>query len=644
MADLAIKSCEGGGGHDADNAYLLSLQEEESVRVRLEQLIASGKSPQEIALLCDETGQLKYCDESDPDALDNRLLFFDPLEVERMPVPRGIPGSKKDGFFRQHDAFYDYEYYHPSVDAIRRTRDLIAMQVRNAATLGALPNLRTHEDFMHYFGQFHPDVLRELFANLTELQLTVGCDGPCRSVCALPVVSKVQWSMPFETVEWIMRNYGFLWNASEDMTLYGGSDLLDYRDGDKTAIDVSKLFNEVTGRYPGVSFSYRLDRKSIDIYYRMMRENIPISRISRLNSGVDPKFLDKLVRRIRARAGEDGYELSNHDLSMLQSAFLCGGKLEFNTMIGNAIGVDTPEREMANWQCRCSHGVTFSPDRGFEGIILRPATRQLPYSSTSYPIVPNPEDGKIRIPFNSYIGVAEPHYLRGQGQYVRGPRFLTLSPSGEELRRESISAEEKRILDLTELKLCVYDYELGLHVMNKEKKLLPTFIFIADYLKTLLERGEALKDGGLSFLVDRLANFRLIAEDVLNRIEVTAVNYSDNVSVNYELYQVSAVWLNAMDQNLPFLEAILLLFSKFEGRDLTEIEVMIKSAQASLLGFREALVAKIAALRADERLIALEKTLCGDRKWTTGGVREAISARLRGIMDFLNNFNEKSRP
>lgn len=431
-----------------DLDYLLNIQETSDGAARVRELIAQGCDSRTIARMCDETGQLTYEHPPDPRAAVNRLYFFDVRGYET--VPSGNETGDID------HVLWDKDTYFPSAEAIRWTREL----VRKTLDGESRPTLNTHEDFIEYFSQFHPDVLRELFTHLFEFQLTDGCNGPCRSVCGMPVKTRAKRHIPFSTIYWIFQNFGHLWRNDEkddlgnpthlcQPALYGASDIIDYHDGDKTGVDVIKALLEAKKAPSYVSIAYRLDRDAIEFMYRALAEDVPIHRISRLTSGRKDDALAKLLDALKKRAMRDGRTLEPRMINQIELAFESGSKEGCNIVMGNAITHDTREEDMATWQMRCAHGVSLSHE-GFAGVVLRPVSGKFPYGAVTYPICPG--DNRIAIPNYSWMEDSQPPFTSDANWLILRPRFTVFDGDGKEISRDAKTRNERRIVNMTTLR------------------------------------------------------------------------------------------------------------------------------------------------------------------------------------------------
>lgn len=442
QTDTVIHETPPSGWTEAQKCeYLLDINQRENPRAveRLRSMIEIGYFADEIAALCDEYGHLVYINRDDPNALVRR---FDFVNIEHPSFQEREKTATTS---------FDENFYLPLVASIHRTRELVALASKNADIVRGRTHLRTHEDYMGYFSSFPKSILDCIISNLAHIEITRGCNGPCRSVCCLMPESRATEHMPYATVLWLIDRYMALNPGCLPPMLYYANDMADYYDSGKTAIDVVKY---IRARYHvGVALStaYSLSSTTINFLYGCLKAQ-QTCRISRLATGNRPGDFDRLWKKIENRAMQDGVTLSENDRSKIESGFNVGTKIQINTMAGGSIKRDTEEREMSTRMFACRHGVLIKTGEGFQGIIMRPTSRRFPTQQQSFPIVPG--DEIFTIPLLQYKGLSDGFFrpLTFDWAFVAAPTLLKLRRDGTQLSSTSLSPGQKRLYQLTTLK------------------------------------------------------------------------------------------------------------------------------------------------------------------------------------------------
>ncbi|MFA6918124.1 MAG: hypothetical protein WC285_04840 [Candidatus Gracilibacteria bacterium] len=421
-----------------DLELLRAINREENPRElgRLEKSIASGKTAKQIVLLCDELGRLRYKNKRDPNALINRIKLLDIQDQNAVSC-----GSEQ--------CIMEAGYYEPSIEAIKRTRRLVALQIKDVLTPTA--PLETHENYVAYFESFHPKVMEELIRNLQFIEFTQGCNGPCRSVCALQVAGKVQRHMPFKTIEWLFEKYAEQLKNNNIIPYYT-SDLIDYQNDGKTGADIIDLYIKYLRKVPYISVVYRLDKAAIDFFFQLfVVRGYPIERISRLTTGIPHSSLQRLFDKLTRKADAEGYNIDVVTKHKIVRAFYTG-TTETNKLLmtGNAIKEDTEEHEISKEPVSCIHGTGIRAGTGFVGTVTRPASKIFRYGSIIFTIRPD-EKGHIYFPQRTDIFATYIPYTM-QADLVLGPLFTTMTVDGQIVEREERSAREQMIIDISQYK------------------------------------------------------------------------------------------------------------------------------------------------------------------------------------------------
>ena len=404
-----------------------------------------GRTADQIAALCNEVGHLTYADENDPNALINRFEF---CELSNPHIQGRMHWTSANEV-----SVYESGYYAPSSAAVRRTRELREKEKREEER-NKLPELKTHEDYIAYFAKFPRKVLEKLFENISGIQLTKGCNGPCRGMCAVRTMTRAESHIPFETVQWIFNNFSENLRKPEAFLLYHASDIRDYKSDGKTAHDVIELYRQARGDWPTVSTVYGIDQDSVNFILGCLQREIPLYRISRLASGRKEDAPQKLLDTLKKSAEEKSIRWTSQWDIEIERACGYGDKTKYRTVLGNAVKPDTEEKDIAPMQVPCRHGVILQAGSGFSAAVLRPPSTLFPYSEILYPIMP--EEEEIKFPKVRYIYEATVPFNYRQA-LVLGPHFISWDKGQQVFQEEKESEEEVRRLEITAYKTRIAD-------------------------------------------------------------------------------------------------------------------------------------------------------------------------------------------
>lgn len=545
-------------------AYLLQINERENPEElpRLQQLFEQGFSADEIAKLCDEHGHLKYKDLEDPNALINRFNF---VSLEKPHINTNPNKST-----------YDTEYYFPSIQAIHRTRELVAIVTKGHQILKDMPALITADDYRKYFASFDPATFEILVREMHVLEITKGCNGSCRSICATMTEGPVTATMPYEIViELIDAHYKV---SDKPLSLYYANDIADYKDGDKTGADIYKYLmskHEETKNFQYIFTTYSLRPTNIDFIYRCITENLPLYRISHIVAGKRPGDLKKLLEKLEERAGRP---LDPKEKNTIQIAFDRGERAGKVLMLGNAVKEDTPEQEISSEAINTTHEVAFKTGNGFMGQIVRPPSKKYPAGEMIWPITPNTKEQiipeGISMPANS--GPFQTSY----DAFYQRPRLIRIS-NGVTTKDEP-TPEEKRLEYFSRL-LRNLNEEVGRHLLrDKGMKL----TILTEKMKTMyinlgnaginlpikmtkeIEKEITLNIDHLHYAIELIGEAAekykdddIGMDDLLMKIEKT-YKYFDRVESRIEEMVIRLTLLNNINEPTPAINNLLGLCEK----------------------------------------------------------------------------------
>lgn len=450
--------------------YLLDINQRENPEAmpRLERLMQKH-SAEEIAQMCNEHGHLVYENLKDPNAKANRMQFWDP-DSQREP---------EEEFAK---TVFNIEYF-PTIYAIHQTRALAAHALENQNLLDSeRPKLETEDDYFAYFQSFHPEVLKIIIQNLTQIELTKGCNGPCRDMCALSADKRVTHQMPASVAKWLIDEYyggGNIFIIDDNLLdkdgqrsprierdkvtrktlgLYYATDMADYNEDGITAVDLMRYIYDEYKLMTFSSTAYSLAANTIEFIYQLTRYRMPIDRISRLNTGKKITDFEKLIEKLKKRAAKDGKTITAEDEARIFYAFTVGDKEPLNKIIGNAITEDTPEKKMSGSMVACSNGIRMRAGIGFEGMVMMPTSKLYPTQMLTLPL--SPKNKSLVIPQNNFIGntISPFREVKVDGGILERPKFVQLSTvDGSVIHKDEKTESEKELADVSTVKNIIFD-------------------------------------------------------------------------------------------------------------------------------------------------------------------------------------------
>lgn len=200
---------------------------------KIQELVETGMSADTIAQMCNEVGELVYSGLDDPNTLPNRFQFID-LENPEVLAP-----------VQQHTTL-DIALY-PTVANIQYIRGLAGKALEGMNILRNAPTLHTEADYRAYFDSLHPTVLEHIIRNLNHIELTKGCNGRCKDVCAAMVEGTPTLQVPFNIITWLFDEHVRLTGDTSLPELFFANDVADYEYEGKTAVDIYKHIFEKYG-------------------------------------------------------------------------------------------------------------------------------------------------------------------------------------------------------------------------------------------------------------------------------------------------------------------------------------------------------------------------------------------------------------
>lgn len=441
---------------DQQRAYLIQINTKENPQAveRLNMLFGKGYSADQVAQLCNEHGHLVYRDWADPNAFINRFDFTD------------IENAIADPPLRDTETLLERNYYFPTVQVIHETRRLAEIALQGHNIVKGKPELVTAEDYEKYFASFHPAVLDQLIFNLGSIEINKDCNGPCKDFCFLMPENGASLSMPFETITWLIDEFKKRVTDRNMPTLFYGSDMPDYRDGDKTSIDLALYIQKTYNERPYLSIAWSLASPTIEwIYQLLQHESLVLSRISQLTIGKHHET--DIIIKVQERARKDGKYISLEQRRMLEKALVQGRKNNLNTNSGKK-GLRGPESELSEYLYSCQNGTIFRAGTGFEGVTMRPASHLYPKQTLESPIMP--EQKVIIIPQYRYKEEAkQPTVMKDKSDFLLAPKFITMDAKGNIMQKDKITETESDLLNISNIKRYILELKPYLFMHEKEK-------------------------------------------------------------------------------------------------------------------------------------------------------------------------------
>lgn len=492
-------------------AYLLQInrQENPTELSRLQQLFEQGHNANKAAQLCDEHGHLKYKDLQDPNALINRFEFIDVEHLENDPAT----GKKM--------TVLDREYFYPTVALIHQTRELVHQITKDQEIIAQEPELITAEDYRNYFARFHPDTLREIIQNMKSIEITQGCNGPCRKECYLGPEGPAKRHMPFEIVTWLIDQFMDLhpeirgdsdieFKREKTIMIFYATDLADYQYEGKTSADIYRYVRKKYGVELGKSISYSLAPATIEwIYQVAIVDNIGIPRISQLKSTNIPNPKERLIQKLIERAKRDGIMITGVQLHRISVALDQGIKTHLNTNVGPNMPETLEEKVMSQEMYHCFHGTVCRTGKGFIGTVLRPTTRLYKKQLMEIPL--HPQSKKMHIPqFHEIQETMIPFAQHMKPAIVR-PLFTVMSDEGKKIHVDSRTEGEVRLKQLGRIKDMRKKMDKAIYSETSEKNGRRHHGRISDAIRAILEKRNTEESAD-----EKMLDYQRVAKAIAN--------------------------------------------------------------------------------------------------------------------------------
>lgn len=419
---------------------------------RLREFIAAGLSPNQILSCCNELGECVYTGPEDPNSYTNRFRSqwrCDLSEILSQPLSEG-PAQ-----------IHYPPHFSLTPESIIDLRELEALSCQEDPEI----SLVTHADYMHYFEQFHPEQLRQILLNLFKIDMVDGCPAPCFKMCGFATSNTITRWMPPETVRWVIAEKTSIQPESVlRLNLFDRSDLKYYVTQDEdgrtiTSVDMLRFYRDHTGKFSPASISYGRDKYTVDFIFQILREGLPLFRISRLATGNQEGDLEALEEKVAERFEAAGLEYTDGMREKINKAFEIGSKEGVDIHLGNAITPEMTERDITTSQYFTYHSVTLSPN-GFSASVVRPPSAAYPRSHIRWPLIPGTT---LRIPMvqsgEDFPATLDPK-RRG---IIFGPKYIEVTPNGDVRDGLEVKTERSNEADFLErffYDMKIYEFEI----------------------------------------------------------------------------------------------------------------------------------------------------------------------------------------
>lgn len=395
----------------------------------IQELVETGMSADTIAQMCNEVGELVYSGLDDPNTLPNRFQFID-LENPEVLAP-----------VQQHTTL-DIALY-PTVANIQYIRGLAGKALEGMNILRSAPTLHTEADYRAYFDSLHPTVLEHIIRNLNHIELTKGCNGRCKDVCAAMVEGTPTLQVPFNIITWLFDEHVRLTSDTSLPELFFANDVADYEYEGKTAVDIYKHIFEKYGVKKSCVVVFSLAPRTIEFLYQFgIVHKGNIGRISRLRAGNIEQENKRLFGKLEERAAKDGRALSDDDRVRINFGLTQGDRTKYkNIKAGNGVNLEEEEKEYLRGIVVSIPGVALRAGKGFEAIIPRPTSRLYPGQRIAIPITSKSKTAIIPIT-ESKAGIMP--YTMDHGMILQKTDLLEIKNSnGDIIHKDTFTPTKK---------------------------------------------------------------------------------------------------------------------------------------------------------------------------------------------------------
>jgi hypothetical protein len=428
---------------------------------------------------------------------------------------------------------------------------------------------------------FSSDELNVIFKNLVGLQLTEGCNGAC-PFCLFGPKSGVTAKYSFESLETLFHDKSDLLSENPFL-LYWNSDPFDYRDGDKSFVDVYKLYRQTL---PNNSqyISTAIPRGSEGDFIKFM---LYFAQEQERNDGKNKRIIpvrmsltQQNIQRIESTISEltkqllaNGYGQS--DINTFFSRVLSTVGRFDNFLLPLGPNIKNADDIKNTFSIACRDGVVIAPD-SCQAIMMTAATTYEPSGQASIALIPG--QAKSQVP----IKIREEHYAK----FTIGLKPLSLRTKLRQTMLpiiKNVYGEEYSLSN----KYADANLKLGREAASINR-LISNFSRIGD----LILDPPILQNEKNTFMTVSVEVFRdrqQYTQNLINSIE----QYNENASLSDEEFNqikynilLSKIQLSKMDflasqveqgKSFSVVSRMALILSEIGRNDLEKIPVILKA-------------------------------------------------------------------
>lgn len=276
-------------------------------------------------------------------------------------------------------------------------------------------------DIKEQLNSFSRNELNVMFRNLVSIQLTEGCNGNC-PFCLFGTKTGVTAKYSFDSLRSLFNENSKLMNENPFL-LYWDSDPFDYRDGDKSFVDVYQLYRQTmpnNSQYISTAIPRGGENDFVNF---MLYHNSELASEDRPNKRIVPvriSLTQQNIQRVEATLLELTNKLLERGLTVLdintfysKVLYTIGRFDNFLLPIGPYIKKADDIKNTFSTACR--DGVVISP-RSCQAIMMTAATIYEPSGQTNIELLPGQAEALVP------VKIREEHHAK----FTFGEKSLTL--------------------------------------------------------------------------------------------------------------------------------------------------------------------------------------------------------------------------
>lgn len=254
-------------------------------------------------------------------------------------------------------------------------------------------------DIMEQFGKYSQEERRSILSNIVAIQLTKGCKGDC-PFCLFGQKKGVEEKYSFQSIKNFFKEYKS--NIDTNIAFYWDSDPFDWEDGDKTFVDIYKVYREsFPQKYMYISTT--IPKGSQESFIEFMRyaakEYINVTKDTFSDAYIrislakhNASRVDATLKQLVTHLKTDG--LSNEQISdFFMNAVFASDRFDSQIVnMGALIHKHDDYSEMDNPACR--DGVVFTPDK-IKAIAVTAPTMYESSGQWEHELIPGEAEGLI---------------------------------------------------------------------------------------------------------------------------------------------------------------------------------------------------------------------------------------------------------